>query len=668
MKKILASLVLLTGFCCIAMAVPARPGTFKYTQPDGSVIELQRHGDEFFNWTTDMSGQVVALGEDGFYHPSTIDFNEATEAQHARHQTNEQRRRSLAIGRRSQMTVGERHIPVILMDFPDVHFSIDSPVQQFNNLLNQVGYQENGAFGSVRDYYYENSHGAFTPVFDIYGPVTVSKNVAAYHFEIAKGSNAPYAIAEAARALDGVIDFSQYDYDNNGWVDMMLVYYPGHNPAEGGPSNHIWPHQWSVAARESVTLDGKRLGSYFCSSELKGYSGVNMCGIGTTCHEFAHSLGLPDFYDTDYEGSGGENVTTGYFDLMCSGNYNDNNRRPPYLSAIEREMLGWMETPSPISGAGDYTLLPISENQAYTSTTPEDGEFFVYEYRAKNRWDEKISSLTSGGGLLIYHVDQSDHEIDGWGVTGRQLWNANYDINIYYGHPCYYLKQTPENSYMYFPSPENVTTYSPDGWYGSNGGITLSSIAVDGTKATFTISANTTHVLRGHVTTQGDLPVEGATMVLSKAKYSFNAAPLSLSTDITTTTDAQGNFSFDLAGNNQTQFVLSVRKNGYVSQARNVTFALDDDEQSEDFTLGTLEGNGSLADNGVSYINMEGDVPSVVLATDKSAKSISWSVDGQNVLTPTAKASLAAGTHVYMATITYYDGTSERIYYFVNKE
>ena len=69
MKKavvILAALLLALS----ARAIPARPGGFTYIQPDGSTVRLERHGDEFFHWTTlEGTSQVVALDEAGNHRP-----------------------------------------------------------------------------------------------------------------------------------------------------------------------------------------------------------------------------------------------------------------------------------------------------------------------------------------------------------------------------------------------------------------------------------------------------------------------------------------------------------------------------------------------------------------------------------------------------------------------
>ena len=57
---ILALALFLAGFQ-LMNAIPAYPGKYVYTQPDGKRIVLQRHGDEFHHWTTDAAGRMVRL-------------------------------------------------------------------------------------------------------------------------------------------------------------------------------------------------------------------------------------------------------------------------------------------------------------------------------------------------------------------------------------------------------------------------------------------------------------------------------------------------------------------------------------------------------------------------------------------------------------------------------
>ena len=163
------------------------------------------------------------------------------------------------------------------------------------------------------------------------------------------------AIGAAADAAG--LDFTQYDTDGDGYVDNVFVYYAGYNEAEGGAANTIWPHRWSVSdagITSGITFDGKKINDYSCTSELKGTSGTNMCGIGTFCHEFGHVLGLPDFYDT----SGTQSNTLDEWDIMDYGAYSNSGCTPPAYSAYERFFLGYL-TPQQINTASDITLQPM---------------------------------------------------------------------------------------------------------------------------------------------------------------------------------------------------------------------------------------------------------------------------------------------------------------------
>ena len=58
------------ALCIMSYAGPAPTGPVAYTQPDGSVVMITMHGDEWCHWATDASGRVVALGDDGYWHPA----------------------------------------------------------------------------------------------------------------------------------------------------------------------------------------------------------------------------------------------------------------------------------------------------------------------------------------------------------------------------------------------------------------------------------------------------------------------------------------------------------------------------------------------------------------------------------------------------------------------
>ena len=489
MKKhlILALVALLAGYQMMT-AIPARPGRTVYVQPDGTRIVIQRHGDEFGHWTTDASGRLVAESPDGYYQPvagisvEQIRRNAATRRAAAR-QNRAARRAS------GHIAVGQKHFLVILVEFSNLEFKKDSgePHALFDALLNEVGYSFNGGTGSARDYYYDNSHGGFEPIFDVYGPVKLDTTYAYYGKNDWSGNDSrpEDAVIDACRKLDEEIDFSRYDNDGDGEVDLVFMYYAGKGENDGGNSNTIWPHQWEISsAGKSLTLDGKAIDTYACTSELDG-SGT-LCGIGTACHEFGHAMGLPDLYDTDYEDNGEAGGLYSY-SLMCGGGYNNNGHTPPYFNFEERMFLGWLEEKDYLEfgNTGTYTIPSIDENVAYRTFTDKDGEYFIYENRSKTGWDAYLP----GEGLIVYHADKSSRQVRlSYGsATAHDLW-YNWEeynsINENGSHPCFYIVPAASQSslnYAYesrMPFPyQNVTSYVPKSWNGVEGDITFSGIA-----------------------------------------------------------------------------------------------------------------------------------------------------------------------------------------------
>jgi len=530
MKKIIVALIALCLAGVSASAVPARPGKFTYTQPDGTLIVLRRVGDEFYHRTLDENGREMYEDEDGWYRPVTQSTPMAhRQARAKRAQVNRSR---VKASTNIDLNKGERRIPVLLASFRDQDFTIDDPNAKFTALLNQKGYSYNGAVGSVRDYYEDNSDGQFKPVFDVYGPIPLNSNMSTYGGNSGGYDKAPeLAIIEAAQALDDEIDFSKYDYDGDGYVDMVLFYYAGYNEAEGGASSTIWPHSWNITQSDNSYViaandfDGKKLDNYFCTSELKGGSGDTMCGIGTTCHEFGHSLGLPDFYDTDYGDRGdsyGENH--GYaadpysYSVMCAGSYNHDGKCPPYMNVEEKILLGWLDTDAiqVITQTGQYTVPAVQNNIAYITTTSRDGEYFLYECRSSRGWDKY---LPGGPGLIVYHVDKSStlvavYDERGYAanISAHDLWynwEATNQINENAKHPCYYIVPAldqdriaqpcdysgeyvePEYDETRIPFPNgSVNSYTPIDWAGVSGSAEITNIAYNSTAAQVTMKVS----------------------------------------------------------------------------------------------------------------------------------------------------------------------------------
>ena len=493
-KRMILALALLVAGFQILNAIPAYPGKIVYTQPDGKRIVLQRHGDEFGHWMTNASGKVVRLEADGFYREvsdetvATIQRNAAVRRSEAR------QARSAKANARS--VTGQRHFLVILVEFSDLGYTTcEDPNSSFNALLNEVGYSVNGGTGSAHDYFLENSNGRFEPIFDVFGPVVLPKSKSYYGSNDYSGNDKhpEEALIDGCMLLDDEIDFTQYDGDGDGEVDMVLMYYAGYGEADSYDSNSIWPHEWSLdSAGQSLKLDGVKINTYACTNEKigQGWNKDKMCGIGTACHEFGHALGLPDLYDTNYESNGYAGGLYSY-SVMCSGAYNNEGRTPPYYCFEERKFLGWV-TDADYQEFGDtgvYSISPINTEMAYRTFTDMDGEYFIYENRTKTGWDLYIPEE----GMIVYHVDKSSRKV-GW-TTAANLWNnweSSNSINATGTHPCYYIVPAGDQSSLNYTSYsgggeaeragmafpyKNINTYVPLSWNGVEGIIHFSDIS-----------------------------------------------------------------------------------------------------------------------------------------------------------------------------------------------
>ena len=224
-----------------------------------------------------------------------------------------------------------------------------------------------------------------------------------------------------------------------------------------------------------------------------------MAGIGTFCHEYSHTFGLPDLYDTDYDKNGGWAAGLwGRTALMDSGNQNNNGNTPPYFNAIEREILG-IGNPIIIESDGVYTLEPVNLNGTYCRLdTDTPGEYYLIECRTSEGWD----AWCGGNGMLVYHIDKSSAYLKRWEQTNT--------VNAYRDHQCADLIEadgrangfTSQANYIslmrnikgvFFPfgSVTQLTPQSNPGlkfWSGNPCSASITGIRLDGNMISFGIT------------------------------------------------------------------------------------------------------------------------------------------------------------------------------------
>lgn len=434
MKKInyllsLIIFVILAGYS--ALAIPAdNTQIFSKKQSNGKIISYTLNGDEFISWARSLDGYTLfeknngdivyaIINEDGLlvksnvlacdYQYRTIEDNiflstikkELFYNSSQIEQFRQKRTQRYSSNSRSNIpTIGTPNFLVILVSFTDIPFN-STNATTMQNQISQTNYTANGATGSVKDYFYDNSMGTLNANFTVVGPYTLSHNQAYYGAETEYDNDSlpREMIAEACSLANQDVNFANFDNDNDGYIDMIHVIYAGRGQHNGGGTDAIWAHSWTLPTLPS--FDGVNAYRYSCSNELRTTTSVD--GIGTICHEMGHVLGLPDFYDTDYDGSGGQAIHLSSWDLMAGGSYNNSSKTPPYLSALERQMLGWLTPITLTANTSNCTLPAISDSNKAYKVALSTNEFFMFEHRNKKKWD----AYTSAKGMLVFHGDNS---------------------------------------------------------------------------------------------------------------------------------------------------------------------------------------------------------------------------------------------------------------------
>ena len=492
-KKAFAASLFITSSLSV-LAVPAKPGLLPMTQPDGTVVNVRLMGDEFHHFYLSEDGYYLVNEGDTFYYADvdasglTVSSGIKAEPAARRSAASEQYlstvdmprvlqtmqlRADARLTRMAQTThiappafaptpfraggpglfpgthfpaMGEQKGLVILVEYQDVKMTLDNPHDYFYRMLNEPGFSDYEGTGSAVDFFAESSEGQFAPQFDVYGPVTLSKNRSYYGGNGWTGDDQHPAdmVKEACDQLDGIIDFTEYDRDGDGEVDNVFIFYAGRGEASGGPAESVWPHAWNVehGIGYKPTYDGVSVSRYACSNE---WESGRPDGVGTFIHEFSHVMGLPDLYATSYTSS----FTPGSWSCMDYGPYNNDGCTPPLYGAFERYALGWME-PMVIDGPLNAVLEPISSNKAGIIRTPKSNEFFLLENRQQTSWDTYIP----GHGMLIWHIDYNS-----------SVWDSN-KVNNTPSHQYVDIEEADGSQTEYsrsgdaFPGTSHVTSFT----------------------------------------------------------------------------------------------------------------------------------------------------------------------------------------------------------------
>ena len=493
---------LLFGLLFAAMtagAVKMKPGINIIKQADGTTITVRAYGDEDLSYFLASDGTLLYQEGTNFYiagvkadgtlystgvlahEPSmrTIKEISAIKAQNAKAFYNSMETQAKANKvRREPMTpdnsllpsLGKHKIPVILVEFSDVEFSVENPKATFDKYLNgkelfnkETDPEMGQNYASVAKYFKDMSFGKFEPEFEVYGPVNLGKPLATYGAGYSSQENMGLLLTDACTAVDDEVDFTQYDSNDDGNIDLIYIIYAGFSQSIAGNSTDcIHPKSGYLSLAKS--FDGMDVKRYGVNNELNGTpadqaNGPIINGIGLFCHEFSHCMGLPDLYPKS--GSIAEaciNQNMDYWSLMDAGEYTANGYRPTAYTAWERERLGWMEIGT-LTGPSNVELKSLDEGGAafriYNDKDETGHEYYIVENVQNNGWNKNLF----GNGLMVTHVD----------YLSSQFSLGGCKVNNTAGHPRmhvmaadgmfvpeYFLGSTIEDSYITFLKEHNA--------------------------------------------------------------------------------------------------------------------------------------------------------------------------------------------------------------------
>jgi M6 family metalloprotease-like protein len=388
---------------------------------------------------------------------------------------------------------GVLRVPAILFKFKNTPASEIRLTGQFDDVLfapSPIGASAGRPY-TYASYYTELSNGLLSVQGQTFGYAALDSNEVTYTGTPGTCTGNPYtgstdcnglfspnaltrmqsALTEALRKLDNLVDWTQYDRNGDGYVDLVAFIQPALDGACGPiGNNHLWSHRYFLspyyATHSTTVVNGQtvpvKVADYILESGVGGASGCDsttIMPIGTVAHETGHGFSLPDLYDTD-----GSSEGVGEYSLMGSGNYTS-PFSPSRMDVWSLNELGWVIV-APLTTAGAYTFGPAKpavDTALFVPVTGSNprGEYFLLENRQRVLSDSAMiryhcqiwyasanPPASCGGGLIVWHVDSLqiaqhgfsfDNRVNAGPIHGLELIQAdgfgNLDANP--GSRCY---------------------------------------------------------------------------------------------------------------------------------------------------------------------------------------------------------------------------------------
>lgn len=218
------------------------------------------------------------------------------------------------------------------------------------------------------------------------------------------------AVASALTQLDEAnYDFSELFSNITGFKQVILMH-SGRGGEHGGKDcwgkkdeDRIQSHSHNLLDDPWVGKNSKfaKFDKFVAVSAMYGACEDNLQRIAIIAHETIHLFGMPDTYDTDPSPGKG----LGNYDLMGNAwGYRGDCRYPPTMGIFSKILAGLVH-PRKVKKNGIFQLGASNKHKdaIIIRKGMNKGEYLLIENRQPTGRDEEMS----GGGLLIFHIDEN---------------------------------------------------------------------------------------------------------------------------------------------------------------------------------------------------------------------------------------------------------------------
>ena len=296
----------------------------------------------------------------------------------------------------------DEYWPVLIVDFNGRNTNSNTAISEAESML----------IPNANEYFLELSRGSVTVNIDIHTVMTTaSGNLADYGSDYgverdssSDGTHLPMQLAEeVVLANKESFSWDKYDLNNDGIVDRLLILHTTIGQETGGNSNRIWSH--FTTFEDYIELgEGLSIGHYAMAS-----LGSGLEGFGTAMHEMLHQMGAYDLYPSD-----GQQTSVwkgvGDWDIMASGNWNDDGKTPALPMSSTLETIGldnyenlvfnWVQEDDYCT-ANSIIFSSFDRNKLDYKIPISEGEYVWIEYREGNSYDDELP----GNGVLVSYQD-----------------------------------------------------------------------------------------------------------------------------------------------------------------------------------------------------------------------------------------------------------------------